>query len=63
MNVGWVLGSAVASFAIAALFGKWLVPFLKKVHFGQTILEDGPKWHEKSRVRRLWAGSCSFWVR
>ncbi len=49
MNVGWVLGSAVASFAIAALFGKWLVPFLKKVHFGQTILEDGPKWHEKKQ--------------
>lgn len=49
MNIGWVLGSAVASFVIAAVFGKWLVPFLKKVHFGQTILEDGPKWHEKKQ--------------
>lgn len=49
MNVGWVLGSAIASFAIAALFGKWLVPFLKKVKYGQTILEEGPKWHEKKQ--------------
>lgn len=49
MNIGWVLGSAVGSFVISALIGKWLVPFLKKVHFGQTILEDGPKWHEKKQ--------------
>lgn len=49
MNVGWVLGSAIASFAIAALFGKWLIPFLKKVKYGQTILEEGPKWHEKKQ--------------
>lgn len=49
MNIGWVFGSAVGSFVIAALFGRWLVPFLKKVHFGQTILEDGPKWHEKKQ--------------
>ena len=49
MNIGWVLGSAVASFVISAVIGKWLVPFLKKLHFGQTILEDGPKWHEKKQ--------------
>lgn len=49
MNIGWVLGSAVGSFIISALIGKWLVPFLKKLHFGQTILEDGPKWHEKKQ--------------
>ncbi|MCQ4022335.1 MULTISPECIES: phospho-N-acetylmuramoyl-pentapeptide-transferase [unclassified Ruminococcus] len=49
MNIGWVLGSAVSSFVISALIGKWLVPFLKKVKYGQTILEDGPKWHEKKQ--------------
>ncbi len=49
MNIGWVLGSAAASFVISALIGKWLVPFLRKVKFGQTILEDGPKWHEKKQ--------------
>ena len=49
MNIGWVLGSAVASCVISAVIGNWLVPFLKKLHFGQTILEDGPKWHEKKQ--------------
>ena len=34
------------SFAIAAILGKWLVPFLKKLKYGQTILDIGPKWHK-----------------
>lgn len=42
----WTIIAAVASFAIAALMGIWLVPFLRKLHFGQTILEIGPKWHK-----------------
>ena len=46
MNVGWILGSAVVSFAIAAILGKWLVPFLQKLKYGQTILDIGPKWHK-----------------
>lgn len=41
----WTLGAAVLSFAIAALLGKIMIPFLKKLKFGQTILDDGPKWH------------------
>lgn len=49
MNIGWVIGSVIGSFVISALIGKWLVPFLRKVHFGQTILEDGPKWHKKKQ--------------
>ena len=49
MNIGWVLGGAVASFVLSALFGKWLVPFLRKLKYGQTIREEGPKWHEKKQ--------------
>lgn len=49
MNIGWVLGAAIGSFVISALLGKWLIPFLKKLKYGQTILEDGPKWHEKKQ--------------
>ena len=26
-----------------------MVPFLRKVNFGQTILEEGPKWHIKKQ--------------
>ncbi len=42
----WTIVSAITSFAVAGLLGIWLVPFLQKKHFGQTILEEGPKWHK-----------------
>lgn len=42
----WTIVAAGLSFAAAGLLGIWLVPFLRKLHFGQTILEDGPKWHK-----------------
>lgn len=37
---------SLVSFAITALLGKWLIPFLHKLHFGQTIREVGPSWHK-----------------
>ncbi len=42
----WTIIAAVASFGIAAALGIWMVPFLHKLNFGQTILEIGPKWHK-----------------
>lgn len=35
----------LAFFLIAAICGSFLVPALKKMHFGQTVREDGPKTH------------------
>src|SRR5574344_1255411 len=46
MNSWLTLIAAVASFAIAAGLGKWLVPYLKKLKCGQTIRDEGPKWHQ-----------------
>ncbi len=41
---------ALVSFAIAGISGKWLVPFLHKIKFGQPIkTEDGPQWHAKKQ--------------
>ena len=37
--------AAVVAFAVTALAGTFLIPWLKKLKFGQTILEDGPTWH------------------
>ncbi len=37
---------SLVSFGITALLGKWLIPFLHKLHFGQTIREVGPSWHK-----------------
>ncbi len=42
----WTIIAAALSFAVSGLLGIWLVPFLRKLHFGQTILEIGPKWHK-----------------
>ena len=52
----WTLLAAVIAFGVTALLGKWMVPFLHKLNFGQTIREEGPKWHQKNRARRPWAG-------
>lgn len=45
----WTLLAAVLSFGITALLGKWMIPFLRKIHFGQTIREEGPQWHMKKQ--------------
>ena len=36
----------IIAFAISALIGAWLVPFLRKIKAGQSIREDGPTWHQ-----------------
>ena len=35
----------LAAFAVTALIGKWLVPFLRRIKAGQSIKEIGPTWH------------------
>ena len=43
MNIYIALAFAtILSFAIAFLLGFVLIPWLRKLKFGQTILEDGP---------------------
>lgn len=38
--------AAIVAFATTALLGYLVIPYLKKLHFGQTILDIGPKWHK-----------------
>lgn len=40
-----LIASFLIAFLISLLFGAWLVPFLRKIHAGQSIREDGPTWH------------------
>ena len=42
-------GAALLSFTVSALSGRWLIPWLHKLHFGQTIREVGPAWHKKKQ--------------
>lgn len=38
--------TAIIGFAVTALSGYFVIPFLRKLKFGQTILEIGPNWHK-----------------
>ena len=52
----FIIAVALGSFAISALIGIVLIPFLKKIHFGQTILEEGPKWHKSKQGTPIMGG-------
>ena len=41
--------AALLSFLITSLLGFIVIPYLRKLKFGQTILEIGPKWHESKQ--------------
>ncbi len=45
----WAFATALLSFAISAISGKYLVPFLHKLKYGQTILDIGPSWHKNKQ--------------
>lgn len=47
MNLVWTAAAAVIAFGVTALLGKWVVPFLHRINFGQTIRESGPTWHSR----------------
>lgn len=39
----------VVAFAITSVSGVWVVPFLKRLKFGQEINDVGPTWHKKKQ--------------
>lgn len=41
-----ILSAALAGFALTALLGFAIIPKLRKLKFGQKILEIGPNWHK-----------------
>ena len=48
--------TAVAGFVITAASGFIFIPFLRKIHFGQTILDIGPKWHKNKQGTPIMGG-------
>ena len=57
---------AVLVFAIALVItlaiGPAVINYLRKMKFGQKILEIGPKWHMNNRIFGQWAALCSLSV-
>ena len=43
-----IIAAAIA-FIVTAALGIPALPLLKRLKFGQTILEDGPKWHNSKQ--------------
>lgn len=40
------IAAAAISFGVSALVGKFLIPWLHKLKYGQTIKDIGPTWHQ-----------------
>ena len=49
MNFFSLLVTVVSAFLITSVIGMWLIPFLRRLHFGQTILDIGPAWHKSKQ--------------
>lgn len=47
--------AAIVAFAVTSALGFIVIPYLRKLKFGQTILEIGPNWHKISRALLQWA--------
>lgn len=63
MAVIWIviivaLGAAV----ITAAMGCWLIPVLRKLKYGQTILDIGPKWHKEKKQGTPTMGGLMFYI-
>lgn len=41
-----IILTAIASFLLTALLGRWVIPALRALKAGQSIREIGPKWHQ-----------------
>ena len=45
----WLIVTALIAFGVTAVSGIWLVPYLRRLKYGQTILDIGPKWHKNKQ--------------
>ena len=56
MPIWLTMCAALTAAVIAALGGFVLIPFLRRIHFGQTILEEGPAWHKSKQGTPIMGG-------
>ena len=52
----WTFCAAIIAFAISAAVGKFLIPYLHKLNFGQTILDIGPSCHKEKQGTPVMGG-------
>ena len=56
MDVIVLFVAAAIAFGVTAVMGIWMIPFLRKLKYGQTILEDGPVWHKSKQGTPVMGG-------
>ncbi|WMJ23762.1 phospho-N-acetylmuramoyl-pentapeptide-transferase [Paludicola sp. MB14-C6] len=44
-----VILTVIVGFTVTAILGTVMIPFLRKLKYGQTIREDGPTWHKQKQ--------------
>ena len=49
MNTTVLILTVLIAFGITAVLGVPLIPYLRRLKFGQTILDIGPSWHKKKQ--------------
>jgi len=49
VQIGLLAGTAVIAFLATVCLGRWAIPLLHTLKFGQTILDIGPSWHKKKQ--------------
>lgn len=49
MSDASVFAAVLIAFGVTALLGFWLIPLLRRIKYGQTILDIGPKWHKNKQ--------------
>ncbi len=54
-----LIWTILASFVMAIVFGPVVIPWLKKMKFGQTIYDLGPESTRRSRAFPPWAALSS----
>lgn len=59
----WIIVvTAVASAVITACMGCWVVPVMRRLKYGQTILDIGPKWHKEKKQGTPTMGGLMFFI-
>jgi phospho-N-acetylmuramoyl-pentapeptide-transferase len=54
-GIGAVI-AAVIAFIVTSILGIWMIPFLKRLKYGQSIKEIGPVWHRKKQGTPVMGG-------
>ncbi len=60
MQTAVFLSSVIIAFLVSFILGYIVIPWLRKLKFGQTILEIGPKWHKSKEGTPTMGGILIF---